>query len=641
MRRLRFWWRRFGDMDPLGVKTSIANRLRWSYFITSTLPILVIGALLLMLHAEAQREQIYNDQRGLASRVARDISRYISDFHQQIELGIRPNESLGLSFENLSASALSMSMRNASYLLELGILDEQGQERVRVHNLLKVPSDQLSNYQDDPAVRQALQQGLVSYSLIRPNETGRRSFIMTMPLRNAAGIVVGVVRAEINAEPLINELNVSDVSEYSYAYLVNRATGDVLLDNGDSTFTPPLELRFLLEATTQASTYIGARSQNVLGALHPINTVNSETDWAIVVEQPAHIALESVQRSVGLLTSLVLLAGFLALMWAFHQAKRLMAPLHKLREGAINIGSGRLDYRVPSLSRDEFGDVGRAFNQMASRLQESLAEIERRNERALEGLALARDIQIGLLPERPPWNGDILDVYACSLPAYEVGGDFYTYLSLPGGRMAIAIGDISGKGVGAALLMALTSSAVESQGREFESPSQVLESLNKLLLPRLKSNHMNTALLFAIVDPREGVMRIANAGMIAPMLISSEGCEFIEVGGLPIGSFAGAKYVEQTVPLRHGDMLLFLSDGVVEAHNQKGEMFGFERLEAVMSKMSKQNVHQLVDELLHEVQTFMGDAEQHDDITLVAMRSYITMREIALQEEQEARYATL
>jgi serine phosphatase RsbU (regulator of sigma subunit) len=254
---------------------------------------------------------------------------------------------------------------------------------------------------------------------------------------------------------------------------------------------------------------------------------------------------------------------------------------------------------------------------------------------------LARDIQIGLLPDRPPWNGEEIAVYGRSIPAYEVGGDFYSYLAMSEGRAAIAIGDISGKGVGAALLMALTSSAVESQGRQIEHPAQVLTVLNNLLAPRLRANHMNAALLFVVIDPHQRTLRVANAGMIAPVLVTEGGSHFIEVGGLPLGSFAGAVYQEQVVPFEPGDSLLLLSDGVVEAHSQAGELFGFERLEATIAEARPDDVRDMVELVLERVQEHMGNMEQHDDITIVAVRPSVAADSGVLDEEQAITYATI
>jgi serine phosphatase RsbU (regulator of sigma subunit) len=643
MRRLKLRWPGSPQTAESGARTSIANRLRWSYLLSSTLPLLLVGALLLKINTDAQQSRILSDQKGLATRVARDIARYIASLQRDLDLRMRPGSSLDLSVEPLTDAATNLSVRNSPNLIDIAVLDEAGRERLRVHRLLRTPARQLRDQSGDPAVQLALGQGKTSYSPIGLNGDGVRSFIMTRPLHNDAGITVGVLRAEIRADPLIVELDISDVTPNSYAYLVDSQSGAVLLDDGRPGFTAPRALQVLLDSTGTAS-YAGARNQEVIGAILPVmvGDVGNELGWSVVVEQPANIALASVRRSVLLLTLLVIVAGLLALFWAFRQARHFLRPLAALREGAAALGSGHLEHRIESLGDDELGELAGTFNRMAEHLQESLAEIERRNERALRGLALARDIQIGLLPERPPWNGDVIEVHGRSIPAYEVGGDFYTYLALSEGRAAIAIGDISGKGVGAALLMALTSSAVESQGRELEHPASVLQALNQLLAPRLKANHMNAALLFAVVDPNKRVLHVANAGMIAPVrLPRSGGAEFIEAGGLPLGAFVGAHYQDVSVELEPGDCLLFVSDGVVEAHNSEGELFGFERLEMTADEAPHGDIRGLVDLVIERVQAFMGDTEQHDDITMVAVRPAIIVEESTLHEEQDIDYAAV
>jgi serine phosphatase RsbU (regulator of sigma subunit) len=642
MRGLKLRWPRSPQTAESGARTSIANRLRWSYLLTSTLPLLLVGALLLKINTDAQQSRIFSEQRGLATRVVRDIARYVTNLQRELDLRMRPGASIEQSIGLLSDAASSLSVRNSPNLIDVAVLDEGGQERMRIHRLLKIPDEQLRNLSGDPAVQRAISADASSYSSIALNNDGVRTFTITRPLHNDAGIVVGALRAEISAEPLVVELDIDDVNSNSYAYLIEQQSGAVLLDDGRPGFTAPRQLSALLSSTGTA-TYDGARDQLVIGAVLPVALKESgdELGWAVVVEQPANIALASVRRSVLLLASLVIVAGLLALFWAFRQARRFLEPLAALRGGAAALGTGHLGHRIADLGDDELGDLARTFNGMAEHLQESLAEIERRNERALRGLALARDIQIGLLPQRPPWSGDMIEVHARSIPAYEVGGDFYTYLALSEGRAAIAIGDISGKGVGAALLMALTSSAVESQGRELEHPAQVLHALNQLLAARLKANHMNAALLFAVIDPNKRVLHVANAGMIAPVRLSLSGSQFIEAGGLPLGAYAGAVYEEQTVHLNPGDALLFLSDGVVEAHNSAGELFGFERLEATIAEVHPGDVRGLVDVVIDRVQSFMGDTEQHDDITMVAVRPLIAADDVTLHEERMIDYATV
>lgn len=626
-----------------GARRSIASRLRWSYLISSTLPLLIVGALLLVINLNSERAAVYRDQLASSARVARDISRYVTDLERQLEnyaLQVRP----GADRAQLVETAQNVQARNFPNLIDLSVIDDAGNELLRVYRLQSMAEGDLRALGDDDGVRQALDQGATTFTPIRMGRDSRPTFLVTMPVRNDAGSVTGALQAEISAEPIARELRLATEAALSHAYLIELETGTVLLGDGRPQFTPPREMWRLLRSEQSAAEYLGARDEAVIGALTPVSDGEEglSTGWAVVVERPSSDAFANVRRSALLLTSLVALVGVLALFWAFRQAQRFLRPLRALRAGAIALGDGHLNHRIVALGDDELGEVATAFNQMADHLEASLAEIEQQNEQLRKGLALARDIQIGLLPERPPWSGDALAVYARSIPAYDVGGDFYTYLALSEGRAAIAIGDVSGKGVGAALIMALTSSAVESQGRQFEHPAQVLTALNQLLAPRLKANHMNAALLFAVFDPREQTVRIANAGMIAPILISRSGNRFIEVGGLPLGSFAGAQYTEEVVQLAPGEGLLLVSDGVVEAHSPDGELFGFERLEQTIGEVETfGDVRALVELVLARVHEHMGTAEQHDDITIVAVRPPVKTGDKTANEEQSVDYATV
>jgi serine phosphatase RsbU (regulator of sigma subunit) len=626
-----------------GARRSIANRLRWSYLISSTLPLLLVGALLLFINLTSERATVYGDQKASAARVARDISRYVGTLQKQLEnyaLQVRP----GGSQEQLTEAAQNVQARNFPNLIDLAVIGDTGIEQLRVYRLQAIEASELRDLSDDPLVRRALDEGVTSYTPVGVGRDGRLQFGVTLPLRNDAGSVVGALRADISAEPIARELHLATEASTGHAYMVDTTSGAVLLDDGMPQFKPPVEAWRLLRAEDGAAEYFGARDEAVIGAIVPVNhgEEDSRTGWGVVVEQPSSTAFASVRRSVLLLTTLVVLVGVMALIWAFRQAQRFLRPLRALRNGAIEIGAGHLSHRIVTLSDDELGEVATSFNQMADHLEASLAEIEQQNEQLRKGLALARDIQVGLLPERPPWNGESLAVYARSIPAYDVGGDFYTYLALSEGRAAIAIGDVSGKGIGAALIMALTSSAVESQGRQLEHPAQVLTALNQLLAPRLKANHMNAALLFAVFDPHEQTVRIANAGMIAPVVISPGGNRFVEVGGLPLGSMAGAIYREELVHLLPGEGLLLVSDGVVEAHSPDGELFGFERLEETVATFSTPgDVRTLVELVLARVYDHMASAEQHDDITIVAVRPPAPPEEQAANEEQSVDYAVI
>lgn len=621
---------------------SIATRLRWSYLISSALPLVVVGALLLYLNLDAQQRSIYNEQRSTAVRAGRDISRYLSDLRQELEsytLRVRPT----VPTAQLTEAAQNLQARVFPDLLALSVIGGDSQEMLRVTRLQAVDQSTLRSYTDDPAIQGALHFGKIEYAPITVNSDGKLSFRLTLPIRNDAGAIIGALRAEISGDPIVRELATVATETTSSAYVLNQADNTVLTDGGVTGRMAAPQLGRLISSPDSAAEYIGADSQAVVGALAPITVGprHEQTGWLVVAERPASGAFANIRRSALLLAGLVAIVGMFVLIWALQQARRFLAPIEALRDGAAALGAGRLDHRITQIADDELGDVARAFNQMAGHLQQSLAEIAQQNERLRRGLALARDIQIGLLPDRPPWGTDTVSVYARSIPAYEVGGDFYTYLALSEGRAAIAIGDISGKGIGAALLMALTASAVESQGRQLEHPAQVLSALNQLLAPRLKANHMNAALLFAVFDPREATLRVANAGMIAPVLISHSGNRFIDVGGLPLGAFSGALYNEVEINLEPGDTLLLVSDGVVEAHDEAGELFGFEQLERTVAGAAPGDVRALVELVLVRVQEHMGTADQHDDITIVGIRPHLLSVPEHVEQEQAIDYAVI
>src|SRR5262245_57487787 len=253
MRGLKLRWLRSPQNAESGARTSIANRLRWSYFLSSTLPLLLVGALLLKINTDAQQSRILSEQRGLATRVARDIARYITNLQRDLDLRMRPGASIEQSAGLLADAASSLSVRNSPNLIDVAVLDEDGKERMRIHRLLRTPDDQLRDLSADPAIQRAIHEGASSYSPIAPNNDGVRAFTITRPLHNDAGIVVGALRAEISAEPLVVELDIDDVNSNSYAYLVDQQSGAVLLDDGKPGFTAPQQLSALLGSSGTAT----------------------------------------------------------------------------------------------------------------------------------------------------------------------------------------------------------------------------------------------------------------------------------------------------------------------------------------------------------------------------------------------------
>lgn len=627
-------------------RRSISTRLRWSYLISSTLPLIVVGALLIFLNFQTQQELVFSEQITLAARSVRDISTYVSDMETQL---LRTGRDLQNATFRDERNAMVREIINVNFpnLRTVSVFNVNRAEITHLSLEQTYSPDSYLHRTDDPLVIQALQ-GSGSRGDIYLTEDGEPVFPIVLPLRNSERTVVGAIKAEVSATPIVHALRTTGRDSDNVAYLVNK-NQSVMLQSTIFEQQPDLEEPTTLVNTTivetestaeqegygQVVSYRNHQGTRVLSVVAPINPGN----WSVIIEKPFHIAFGNVWNNVILLCVLVGMVGLMGLGWGLLLAQSFLLPLQALRQGAIALGQGQLEHRIDVKGNDEMSQLAQTFNHMAEQLQSSLSEIEHQNDRLREGLVLARDIQMGLLPTHPPWNQDTIRVGACSLPAYEVGGDFYSYLSLPNNQVAISIGDISGKGVSAALMMALTSSMVESQARQLHQPSEVLMGLNRMLHPRFQTSHMNAALLYAVFDLHSHTMTVANAGMIAPLLIrrqreaatgdttthtefSSEPpiCRFIDIGGLPIGSMTNATYLSTTEPLEPGDIILLMSDGVVEAHNEAGEMFGFERIENLFHNLQfKYDVHMLVDFILEQVQTFIGNAEQHDDITIVAV----------------------
>jgi serine phosphatase RsbU (regulator of sigma subunit) len=236
-------------------------------------------------------------------------------------------------------------------------------------------------------------------------------------------------------------------------------------------------------------------------------------------------------------------------------------------------------------------------------------------------LRVARSIQRASLPEEVPqlegWQ--ISPFYR---PAREVGGDFYDFHFLSEGRVGLVVGDATGKGVPAALVMSTACGMLQLAAQELDSssPGEVLSRVNETLFTRIPANMFVTC-FYCILDPQSASLSYANAGHDLPYVLRGSGgeCEELRARGMPLGLMPGMSYEEKETILNSGEAALLYSDGLVEAHNPKGEMFGFPRLRALIAEHGEKR--SLGDSLLEELYYFVGEGwEQEDDITLLTLR---------------------
>jgi serine phosphatase RsbU (regulator of sigma subunit) len=299
------------------------------------------------------------------------------------------------------------------------------------------------------------------------------------------------------------------------------------------------------------------------------------------------------------------------------------------------IGLISIDHSEPDAYKEDDVQLATAFaNQVAIALENArLYEIEVRQ--LARELELAQEIQEKLLPQTIPQVPG-LDIAGRIIPARQVGGDFFHFFSTEADQLGVAIGDVSGKGIPAALYMAAAITAIDTQTGPNVTPGELLNKLNTKLYNRLQENKMNIALQIATfiplpaepgpdTDPPQAsgsLMTAASAGMIAPIGATDHGCRFLPVGGLPIGALPPPQlsYSDDIFLLDPFTTIIFTSDGIVEAKDEAGQLFGFERLEAtILEIINTRSAQVIADHIIRAAQNFTGQAEQHDDMTVVVV----------------------
>jgi PAS domain S-box-containing protein len=278
----------------------------------------------------------------------------------------------------------------------------------------------------------------------------------------------------------------------------------------------------------------------------------------------------------------------------------------------------RMEEEVRQLNKDLEKRVAERSEQLKSAMAKQ-QEAARERQRIEQELRIARLIQQTLLPKSAPELGGY-QIAAYYQPAREVGGDFYDFFEVGDGRLGLVVGDASGKGIPAAMVMANTRSVLRTiaQGGDI-APGHVLAEANEFLCPDIPSNMFVTC-FYGVLDPSSDTFTYANAGHDLPYLHRNGDAEKLRSRGMPLGLMPEMSYEEKETILQAGESVLFYSDGLVEAHDPIGEMFGFPRLRTLVAEHDDEE-RSLVDLLMKELYSFTGEGwEQEDDITLVTLK---------------------
>ena len=325
-----------------------------------------------------------------------------------------------------------------------------------------------------------------------------------------------------------------------------------------------------------------------------------------------------------LLGVLFLIVQGTALVFGAWLARSITFAVHELFEGTERVRQGDFAHRIKIESQDQLGDLATSFNRMSASI-EHLLHVQREKQRLDDELRIARDIQKSLLPIEPPRLPGLGIADLCE-PAREVGGDYYDFFDLGPGRIGVLVADVSGKGTSAALYMAELKGLMLALSHNEPSPRKLLVDVNKRLAGHL-DNRSFVTMIYAVIDLEAGTLTCARAGH-TPLIAVSEGrSEVIVPHGMVLGlRIPGADTRFETLleehvrPVKAGDVVVLYTDGITEAMNETGELFGDEALARVIANHHTLDAAGIRERVLREVRAFVGDAEPHDDMTLIVLK---------------------
>ena len=352
-------------------------------------------------------------------------------------------------------------------------------------------------------------------------------------------------------------------------------------------------------------------------------------DWVVVARKDASGLILGIARPIGESLrelrrtslrnlSLGLLVIGLALVGIVPISHGMTRHLRALTGSVRQLAAGDFRVRVPPGGRDELGTLAKAFNQMAQDLERHQAQAVEQ-ERMRRELELSRQIQTEMLPRAPLRMGPA-EIKGISIPAREVGGDFFNYFVLPGGQLALLVGDVSGKGVSAALLMANVQATLRARLPLETHLARLAADLDREI-DESTPRGVYLTLFIGILDTNTGELRYVNAGHNPQFVIRrAGGIEPMTSTGLPIALYSGHEYRESAIAIAPGDLLFFYTDGLVEAEDEAGNMFGAERLQELIATVQADGIDTVIERIEAVVRTFRGRAEALDDATLMALR---------------------
>ncbi len=329
---------------------------------------------------------------------------------------------------------------------------------------------------------------------------------------------------------------------------------------------------------------------------------------------------------------LFLVVEIVSLILGISMTRAITGAVHNLYAATLRVKEADFSHRIQVKGRDQVAELSLSFNDMTGNL-ERLVAVSKEKERLQAELEIAREVQYQLYPKSIP-ELKTLTLRACCNPARMVSGDYYDYQALGENRVALAIGDVAGKGISAALLMATVESSVRTQirhcleamaatgaanGKDLVSTSRLVAQLNQQLFAHTSPEKYAT-FYFGVYDETSGMLTYTNAGHLPPILLRDGEPRLLDVKGMVVGAFPFAEWGESRLQLESGDLLVCYTDGVTEPENEYGEMFGEQRLMELLVKHAGRDTEEIVAAVSESVRQWTGSPDLQDDMTLLVAR---------------------
>lgn len=455
------------------------------------------------------------------------------------------------------------------------------------------------------------------------------------PLYDSSGNLYAIITADLSLEWLTELVGQIKAFDSSYNLMVSR----------NASFIVHPDRNLILNETIFSSTYgleeeslkkmqddmVNSRAGEVLRKQNgskffvfysPVET----TGWSVAIV----CSRDELYSGVRNMRKILIVVGLIALLFMISMShngiRKVISPIERFSGVARKIAGGEFNAILPAIqTKDELKELHDSFEYLQKSLMRYIEELKSttaKKERIESELRIAHTIQMGMIPKIfPPFpERNDLNLYAKLVPAKEVGGDLYDFF-IENEKLFFIIGDVSGKGVPASLVMAVTCRLFRSVASHFTKPAEIMTALNDSLSDGNESNMFCTAFL-GVLDLQTGILEYCNAGHNAPLIICSDGTvsELQVVPNLPLGLFEGFRFEGQNITLSKGNMIYMYTDGVNEADDKDKNEYGDEKLTSLLKKLWSHSPIEIVNQTFDDVKAHADGAEQSDDITIMCLK---------------------